>query len=368
MNFFNRIDRFIIKKFLSTFVFMVLVILLIITVIDVAEKMDDFIEKAPPMSSILKYYLNFQFSYGNLLSPICVFLAVIYFTTRLTNNLEIVALLSSGVNFYRVMAPYLFSAFVIGLVSFFLNAYLVPVATKERVDFEYNVMRDARIMRESNIHKTESYDPDTDTRRMIYFFTYSPDEKEGYIFNMDVYRSNTLVEAVHGSSAEYIDSIGKWRVYNPVVHIFDTDSSQVLKNDKTPLELELLLTPDDIYVKDMRAESMPLDELDRNIDLEAKRRNRALEAELRRERHERYAYPFASLILTLIGFAISTRKRRGGIALQIGIGLVVAFAYVLLVMAGPSLVGDSLPDWLGIWMPNMVFFVIGMIMLRLAPK
>lgn len=363
---FKIIDWYIIKKFLGTFVFMLMIILAVSIVIDVAEKIDDFIERKPPLNLLIgSYYVNFMLFYGNLLSPICTFLAVIFFTSKMTNNTEIVSLLSGGVSFWRVLAPYFGTAVFLAGVSFYLNAFLVPVATQERIDFEYKYLKKKIVMRDVNIHKKIGFDPETGQETFVYLYSFNQLINEGYLFSMEVMRDKDIVKKLNASKIVWNDTLQNWRLENVKVHTFSPTGENI--TSIPTMDTTLLLTPDDIFIKEMRAESLPLDQLYGNIELE-QMRGSGLADELIMEQYERWAYPFAAIILTLIGFSVSTRKRRGGTALQIGIGLVIAFAYVLLVVTGQAFAGESLPPWLTVWIPNIVFFVIAIFMLRVAPK
>lgn len=362
----KKIDVYIVKKFVGTFVFMVMIILAVSIVIDVAEKIDDFIERKPPIDKLIfTYYVDFCLFYGNLLSPICIFLATIYFTSRMTNNTEIVALLSGGVSFWRVLAPYMVTAVLLAGGSFYLNAYLVPVATQERIDFEYDYLKRKTVMRDVNIHKKIGYDPATGRETFAYLYSFNQLEGEGYMFSMEVVHDKDITKKLSASKIRWNDSLQNWRLENVRVHTFAENSENMYEIPS--MDTTLYLTPDDIFIKEMRAESLPLDQLYENIETE-KLRGSGLAEELIMEKYERYAYPFSAIILSLIGFSVSTRKRRGGTPLQIGIGLVIAFAYVLLVVTGQAISGDSFPVWLTVWMPNIIFFGIAVIMLRIAPK
>ncbi|MEM7038241.1 MAG: LptF/LptG family permease [Bacteroidota bacterium] len=362
----RKIDWYIIRKFLGTFVFMVAIILAVSIVIDVAEKIDDFIERKPPIDELIfSYYLNFCLFYGNLLSPICIFLAVIYFTSRMTNNTEIVALLSGGVSFWRVLAPYFFTAVALAAGSFYLNAFLVPVATAERINFEYDHLKKKTVMRDVNIHKKIAYDQASGQETFVYLYNFDQYKKEGYMFSMEVIRDKDIVKKLDANKIKWNDSLQGWHLEGVKVHTFNGTKERLI--DIPSMDTTLLLTPDDIFIKEMRAESLPLDKLYSSIDQETMRGS-GLAEELIMEKYERYAYPFSAIILTLIGFSVSTRKRRGGTPLQIGIGLVIAFAYVLLVVTGQAISGEKMPPWLTVWLPNIIFFGIAALMLRLAPK
>lgn len=362
----KQLDWYIVKKFLGTFFFILLIILAVSIVIDIAEKIDDFIEKKPPLDLLIfSYYVNFMLFYGNLLTPICVFLAVIYFTSRMTANTEIVAMLSGGISFYRVLAPYVACALFIAGLSFYLNAYSVPIATRDRINFEYEYLKTKRVSRETNIHKKVATNPDG-SETFVYLYSFNQLEGEGYIFSMENVKNMDLQEKLTAGKIKWIDSTQSWIAQDVRIHQFLPNGEENLIF-KDRIDTAFSLTPDDIYIKEMKAESMPLDELYKSIELE-RDRGSGLEEELTLEKYERFAYPFAALILTIIGFSVSTKKRRGGTALQIGIGLIISFIYVLLVVTGQQLIGDKMPAWLAVWIPNITFAIIGLFMLRVAPK
>lgn len=362
----TKLDRYIIVKFLGTFLFMVMIILAVSIVIDVAEKIDDFIERKPPFSELIfDYYVNFCLYFGNLLAPVCIFLAVIYFTSRMTNNTEVVAMLAGGVSFWRVMRPYMTTAIFLAGVSFYLNAYIVPVATKHRIDFEYKYLKKRTVMKETNIHKKIGFDEATGSETFAYLYSFNQWTKEGYLFSMEVVKAHTLLKKLDATKIRWNEEKQNWRLENITVHTFDGGREAI---SKLPMmDTTFLLKPDDIFIKDMKAESMPLNELRDGIALE-KMRGSGLDKEMTVEMYRRFAYPFSAIILTMIGFAVSTRKRRGGTPLQLGIGLVINFIYVLLVVAGQALFGSSFPAWVAVWIPNVVFFCVAAFMLRIAPK
>ncbi|MFN8393704.1 MAG: LptF/LptG family permease [Bacteroidia bacterium] len=363
---FNKLDRYIIFKFLGTFIFMVLIILAVSIVIDVAEKIDDFIERKPPIDLLIfSYYRNFALFYGNLLAPVCIFLAVIYFTSRLTNNTEIVAMLAGGVSFWRVLAPYLATALFLAGVSFYLNAFIVPIANQQRIDFEYQYLKKKTVMTDVNIHKKIGYDEKTGYETFIYLYSFNQWIKEGYLFSMEVMSDQQLIKKMDASKIKWQEPTKNWHLEGITVHTFNGPKETLEK--RNGMDTTFLLTPDDIYIREMRAESMPLNELNKSIELE-KVRGSGLDEEMIVEKYRRYAYPFAAIILTIIGFAVSTRKRRGGTPLSIGIGLVINFIYVLLVVTGQAIIGDKYPAWIAVWIPNIVFFIVGVFLLRIAPK
>jgi len=362
----NKLDWYIIRKFLGTFVFMVLIILAVTVVIDIAEKLDDFLDRRPPIDRlIIDYYLNFCLFFGNLLAPICIFLSVIFFTSRMTANTEIVAMLSGGVSFYRILRTYMLTALFLAGISFVLNAYIVPVATKKRIDFEYKFIKKQIASWERDIHKKIAEDPKTGQETFVYLYSFNQLNNTGILFTLEVMQDGDLKRRIDAESIQWVDSTRSWRLISPKIHNF-YDRKEVIQR-KPSMDTTLLLTPDDIFIKDLKAESMPLNEIKKGIELESVRGS-GLDKELTMEYYRRFAYPFAAIILTLIGFSVSTQKRRGGTPLQIGIGLVIAFAYVLLVVAGQAIIGDKLPAWIAVWLPNFVFFGVAFFLLRIAPK
>lgn len=362
----KKLDWYIVKKFLGTFFFILLIILAVSVVIDIAEKIDDFIEKKPPLNLLIfSYYVNFMLFYGNLLTPICVFLAVIFFTSRMTANTEIVAMLSGGVSFYRVMMPYMLTAVFIAGVSFYLNAYRVPEATRDRINFEYEYLKNKRVWKETNIHQKVANNADS-SETFMYLYSFNQLENEGYIFTLENVKDMDLRQKLSAGKIKWIDSLKLWRAQDVRIHHFLPNGKERLVF-KDYVDTTFTLTPDDIFIKELKAKSLPLDELYTSID-KAKALGSGYLDEMILESYERFAYPFAAIILTIIGFSVSTKKRRGGTALQIGIGLIISFIYVLLVVTGQQLIGDKMPAWLAVWMPNITFFLIGLFMLRVAPK
>ncbi|MCB9230231.1 MAG: LptF/LptG family permease [Bacteroidia bacterium] len=361
----TKIDRYIIKKFLGTFLFIVMIFLVVSVVIDVAEKIDDFIEKKPPLNELIfEYYVDFMLFYGNLLSPICVFLAVIFFTSRLTQNTEIVAILSGGVSFWRLLAPYIGTGLFLAAVSFYMNAYLVPIATEERINFEYEYLKTKRVMDDINIHRKVGRDAEG-AETYVYIYSFNQLINEGYIFSMERVKDGDILTKINCDRINWVHDGSRWLMHDCHTRYLTPTSEAIVFNKE--IDTTFLLTPDDIYVKEMRAESLPLDKLYEYISLETDRGSDIVD-ELILEKYERWAYPFAAVVLTMIGFSVSTKKRRGGTALQLGIGLVLSFLYVTLVVAGQAMVGDEFPAWLAVWYPNILFFGLGVFLLRIAPK
>jgi lipopolysaccharide export system permease protein len=329
--------------------------------IDFSEKLGDFMDavSADAWGIFRHYYLNFLTFLGHLLSPICVFLAVILFTSRLTQNSEIVAILSSGVSFYRLMRPYLLTAGFLTLVSFYLGGWRVPDATLRFETYYYDEIRSRDYHDEQNIHRKVG------PSHFVYMYNFNQYENEGRQFSLEEFRAGEMIKKTQAPKVRYIDSLGQWRIYNPVErHILPNGERLV---QRPTYDTTLYLKPSDIYKPNNYSRSLQLPELQLRIQEELERGGSYVRP-LRYELHERFAFPFAMLILTVIGFALSTRKRRGGIALQLGLGLILAFSYIIVLTLSKTVLGDSLPVWLAIWTPNLIYSGIAYWLIRWAPK
>jgi lipopolysaccharide export system permease protein len=356
----KRIDQYLVRQYIGTFLFILGIVLVICLVVDVVEKIDDFLEKKPPLEDILfKYYPNFIYYWGSLLAPICVFLGVIFFTSRLASRTELIPLLSSGVSFYRILAPYLITSFVMAGASFYLKSFLVPESTATRLEFEYDYLRKRRISSTKNVHKKVAKDT------YLYISYYNEKRKEGHTIGLERLRNDSIITKLRARKMEWVDSTQSWRLED--VERREIRGLEERLTRYKSLDTTFLLTPDDIYIKEQWAESMTLPYLMNYIKLEEMRGSDILE-ELYLERHRRFSDPLAMVILTLIGFAMASRKRRGGIALQIGLGIMICFIYVALIFAGQAVVGEDVPAWLAVWFPNLIFFPLALFLLRQAPK
>ena len=355
------IDRYFVRQFINTFLFILGAVLIICLVVDLVEKFDALMDKeAPPAEIAFDYYPNFLFSWGNLLAPICVFLSVIFFTSRMAGRTEIIPILSAGVSFYRVLAPYLIVAIVMAGVSFYFKSFLVPGSTAERLEFEYKYLNRRHISSNKNVHKKVAEDS------YVYMSYFNHRKKEGHNFALERFEGDLIKTKIRARRIDWIDSTQSWLLKDRVEIRHFNGLEETLTFRKN-IDTSFVLTPDDIYVKEEWAASMALPDLIEYIKLEEMRGSDILR-ELYIERQRRFSDPVAIIILTLIGFAMAARKRRGGIAQQIGIGLVLCFVYIAFLIAGQSLVGESLPIWVGVWLPNFIFFPLAIYLLWQAPK
>lgn len=361
MRFFTRLDRYIISGLLTTFLFMVFAMVTLGGVIDFSEKLGDFMGavNADGWGIFTNYYLHFLTFLGHLLAPICVFLAVILFTSRLTQNSEIVAILSSGVSFYRLLLPYLFTAVVLMLLSFWLGGWVVPDSTAHFENYYYSNIRTRDYHNEQHIHRKVG------PNHFVYLYNFNQYDNEGRQFSLEEFAKGRMIKKTVCARVTYNDSTRQWRLYNPTERYIGEHRERMVR--RATYDTTLLLKPDDIYKPSNYSRSLRLDELNTRIEDEIARGGTFVR-NLRYELHERYAFPFAIVVLTCIGFALSTRKRRGGIALQLGLGLILAFSYIIVLTLAKTVLGENLPVWLAIWTPNLVYTAIAYLLIKWAPK
>jgi lipopolysaccharide export system permease protein len=355
-----KLDRYILGKFLSTFVFMVATITVLGCVIDFSEKLGDFLSSNASNWGIFRqYYLNFALFLANLLMPICVFLAVILFTGKLTQDSETVAILSSGLSFYRLLRTYLLAAACIALLSFWLNGWVVPRATGAYEHYYLNEIRNRDLLKDNHIHRKVG------AESFIYLYNINQYENEARQVTLEEFKDGRLQRRTQSPRIVYNDSTGRWTLYNPLVrHLYA--HGERLEQRRT-YDTTLYLKPDDIYKPSTYSRSLTLPELSVRI-AEEQQRGGDYARTLQYELQERYAYPVAILILTTMGFALSTRKRRGGIALQLGLGLILAFVYIIVLSTAKTVLGERLPVVAAIWLPHLFFAGVAALLIRWAPK
>ncbi len=345
---------------------MLMAVLVIVWVVDMVEKMEDFTTKKPPFHAIVfEYYLNLLLYYGNMFAPICVFLAVIFFTSQMAQRTELVALLSGGISFYRVFLPYFLGAVVLAGASFVLKGYIVPHATTTRLDFEYKYTNKKKISRDRDIHKKVAADRKTFTDTYVYMTYFDHKRQEAFGFTMEKMQKGAMIGKMKAERAIWSDSLQKWQLKDVIERTFQGEKETVQKIPK--IDTTFNLKPGDIFIIEQKAETMNNAELNDYIVLEEMRGSEILE-DLYIEKNRRYSDPIALIILTIIGYAMSTRKARGGTALQIGLGVVISVVYVAMLLLGTLFISDIFPTWLAVWLPNLLFFPFSLLLMRLAPK
>jgi len=359
---YKKLDSYIIKKFLGTFFYAIALIIVIVIIFDISEKIDDFIEKHAPLSQIIfVYYLNFVPYFVNLFSPLFTFIAVIYFTSRMASNTEIIAILSSGISFRRMLRPYIISAVFLGLLSFTLSNFIIPHANRKRMEFEMAYLRNKRHSDAMNIHM--QINPGT----YIYAEHYdAAPSNMAYHFSMEKFNDKGLYYKLMSDGAKWDSTKGSWTIENYYIHKIDGLKESIKSGKK--LDTIINLKPFDFLENTQDIETMDFSELNTYIKKEKlKGTENLLNYQL--EKHKRIAFPFATIVLTLIGVSLSSRKMRGGIGFHLGTGISLSFAFILFMQISTTFTTNgNLPAYIAVWIPNVIFGALSWYLLRIAPK
>ena len=358
----TTLDLYIVKKFLGTFVFSIVLILSIAVIFDFSEKIDNFLDHDARLIDILtKYYLNFIPYFAVLFSSLFTFVSVIYFTSRMAYRTEFIAIICSGMSFNRILRPYFFSALVIAIFSFVLSDKVIPNSNRIRLDFEENYYHSVPMrVTERNIHR--QIEPGV----YVYMETYSTISDLGHRFSMEKYEDGKLVSKLMSDYVKWDSTIDKWMIRNYYIRDIGDYTETVTKG--TRLDTTLSLHPSDFKRRLNFMETMSIRQLTDYID-QLRMLGESNVKAYQIEKHKRYAFPFSAFILTLIGVSVSSRKVKGGIGMQLGIGLMVAFSYLLFMQFSSQFaISGSLHPALAVWMPNVVFSGVAIYLYRMAPK
>ena len=356
----NRIDRYIIGRFLGTFVFALALIMVIIVAIDIQEKLEVFMRPDVTAGTILTYYVALVPYFAVLLTPLFIFISVVFFTSKLASRSEIIAMQSAGMSFVQLLKPYMISAAIIAAVSFIFSSEIIPKLNIIRVNFEDTyVAPDLKVVSDRNIQVMIG------EGKVAYFGTFDVNENRGYQFSLEYYDDNTLKSRMTGSQIQY-DSLYHWTVSD--YNIRDFEGLKEVNTSGSKLDTMLILTPQDVVVGRQAADKLKTGELISYIENQKKRGVGNIQA-FQVELHRRFASILAAFILTLIGVSLSARKVKGGIGLNIAIGLVLAFGYILLFTISSSYaVSGALSPFIAAWLPNFIYIPIAIFFFYRAPR
>jgi lipopolysaccharide export system permease protein len=355
------IDKYIFTKFLQTFFFVVLLINSIICVIDYTEKINDFLKKKVSAAEILgEYYLSFVPYITNMLSPITVFIATVFITARLAARTEIVAILACGISFRRLLLPYLMGASILALLTFLMNGWVIPKTNKIKVAFENKYLKGTYYYDERNVHSKVA--PNT----FAYLQSYNNQSHIGYLFTLEYVVQKQVLKKLSAERIEWDSVKTVWRLPNYKIHSFNGDNETVFHG--TNMDTVLNLRPKDFESKHLLHETFTLPELDHYINAQQLSGNTQVGIYLV-EKQERYAYPFAIIILTIMGVIVSARKSRQGTGMLIAIGFLLAFVFVTFVRMSRSMgQAGTLDPWLAAWLPTLIFAGVTLVLYRTVPK
>jgi lipopolysaccharide export system permease protein len=336
-------------------------IVLVILVIDFVEKNDDFIQnKAPFRSIIISYYLNLAPYWANYVSPLMIFISTVFFTARLASHTEIIAILSSGVSYLRLMRPYFMGAMLVGFFTFGLIGWVIPRANKVRIEFENKFIKENYSFSQRDIHMGVA--PNV----YIYMSSYNNESNIAYDVTLEKIVKNRLLEKLHAERVEWNDTLKKWSIKNYTIRKLGVVKDEIKSG--TTLDSLLNMTPSDFSNDNSMYETFTLPELKKRIALLESRGSEGIES-YQIEWYQRFANPFAVVILSIIGLIISSRKARGGIGVQIALGFLLAFTYMMFFILSKGIAeSGSMTPLLAVWLPNIIFTGIGIILYYFVPK
>lgn len=360
----KRLDWYVIKKFIGTYFFSIALIISISIVFDFNENLAKFSQyQAPAKAIIFDYYANFIPYFANLFSPLFVFIAVIFFTSKLAGNSEIIAMLAAGVSFKRLMRPYMISCIMIASLSYYLSAYVIPHGTVIKQNFESMYKNKKRNTAAENVQMQVGKGV------IAYIQHYDNNAKRGYGFSLDKFENKRLVSHLTASEIQYdtiSDSKYHWQLSHWKIRNMRGLREKITSGVK--MDSVILMEPTDLVYSKGQQETFTSPELKEYISKQIGRGSGNV-VQYQVEYHKRIASSFASFILTTIGLSLSARKRKGGMGLYLGIGLALSFGYIMLqTVSATFAINADTPPMLAAWIPNIIFAVVAYFCYRNAPN
>ncbi len=363
------LDRYIIKKILSTFFYVVLILVAIIAVIDITEKIDKFSKNNLGVDAVLGYYGDFIPWIAGLLTPITVFISVVYVTSRMAAHTEIIAILSSGVSFKRLLVPYMMASFVIASITFYLNGWVIPKSNQDRILFEMQYFKNNNNSNRGNIHM--QIEPS------VYLFiqSYNSQTNNGFQFSLERFDNNRLIEKITAENIQWDSVKQKWtlrywkkKMVDSLFTVRHGPSSVSLASKGESLDTTLSVTPKDFDNNDRNYDGLTMGELTDHIAKMKFRGSTGVEI-YEVEKQIRFASPFTVFVLVFMGVIVSARKNRGGTGFQIALGFLLSFVFILFfTMTRTYAETGSLSPFLAAWLPNSVFAIISLGMYKYVPR
>lgn len=375
------LDQYILKRFLSTFFFVVLILLAVIIVIDLTDKMDKFAKAGVTAGQIAFYYFDYAYWIGSLITPITIFIATVYVCSQMAGRTEIIAILSSGVSFRRFLVPFFIGALVVAIISFILTGWVIPNSNKSRLAFEVQYLKSKFYFDKRNIHIQVA--PDI----YLYLQSYNNHSNIGYHFSIERFEQKRLVEKLTANRIEWDTTKQKWTLRDykikKIDRIFETTSvPEAIPGFETTravsfkdsiisgssLDTALVIHPKEFESDYRKYEGMTLTELDHYIETLRARGSSGVES-YEVEKFTRFTSPFTIFILVFMGAIVSSRKSRGGTGLQIALGFALSFVFILFFTLFRTFAeAGAAPAIVAVWIPNIVFGIISLLMYKYVPR
>ncbi len=358
---FKILDLYIIRKFLGTFFYAIGLLVVIVVVFDVSENIQDFIDKKAPVSAIIfQYYLNFIPFFVNLFSPLFSFIAVIYFTSKLAGFNELSSILGSGISYRRLLVPYLAGAMIIAIMSFFLSNFVIPFTNRNMLDFKDQYISKRAKNKDGDIHVKIA----TDT--YVYVETWNNNKQVGYNFTLEKMNFDGVYYKLKAQNIQWDSIKNNWQLNGYLKHYTFGNKELLMQGER--MDTTLNLSPKDfVFIRD-DMETMNYFEIREYIKKEqSKGSDKVKFYEV--EKHRRIAAPFATIILTIIGLTVAGRKTRGGLGIHLAIGLLLSFSFIMFMQITTVFATfGSLNPMLAVWIPNILYGILSIFLIRTAPK
>ena len=358
----KKLDWYIIRKFLVTFFVSIALLAIIIIIFDISEKIEDFVRTEATLKEVVvDYYLNFVPYFMNMYAPMFVFLTVIFFTSKMTGDSEVIAILSSGTSFHRLMVPYILSAAIIASMSLVLGLWVIPHSNAIRIEFEqkHNPWR--------KVHQGHDMHYKLEDDHFVYIESFSPYNNTAYNFTLEDLSGGRLRSKITAESAQYDTVTGVWKLRNWFIRDYGEGMTDHIRSGKQ-MDTVLSLTREDFFRNRYTIQRLNKRELDELIQTQISRGDASVKmAQI--EKNNRYSLPVSAFILTIIGVSLSTKKRRGGMGLNLAAGTALGFSYILFMQFSEMFViTDTLPASIAIWLPNIIYAIIAAVLYITAPK
>lgn len=357
----QRIDRYIIKRYLGTFFLAIALIISISIIFDVSEKIDDFISKNAPLKAILlDYYLPFIPYFTNLFSALFNFIAVIFFTSKMAANSEIIAMLASGISYKRLMRPFLVASGIIALMSWILGNFIIPPANLSRVNFTNQYVNSEYVNSDKNIHRQ------LEPGLFIYMKSYNNKSDVGYKFTIEKFEGRKLKSKLIADYIKWDREKKKWVIHNYFIRDMSGPTERIVSGNQ--IDTTLRMNPTEFGQQNSRQETMDYWQINNYIK-DLKLRGVDNVSSYEKEKYQRTAGPISTFILTIIGVSLASRKTRGGIGLHLGLGLLLGFSYIMFMQVSTIFAFKAgFNILLAVWLPNLIYAVIALVLYNRAAK
>ena len=358
------LDLYIIRKFLSTFFFVIFIFVLIAIVFDISEKVDNFINSRAPLQAIIfEYYFTFIPYLVMLLAPLFIFITVIFFTAKMASQSETVALYNGGVSFYRMLLPYFVAASILAVMVYVINSWILPPANKIRVDFDNEYLRSDYVSNKRHFHYQDPGNPEIH----YYLKAYNTYDSSGTQFAIERIREGEIIERLVAKRIKWNSRGNKWTLMNFNIREFKGDQETFSEGIRTDSSLAIL--PSD-FDRPLDEDISQMNDAElRSYIVELRKKGKSNVAIFEVEKHKRYSNPFSTFILTLIGVSLASRKTRGGIGVHVALGVGLSFGYILLMQFSTIFaVNTNFSPFLAAWFPAILFGFIAVYLMRIAPK